>query len=257
MADIFDTYGDRYEELLPEILSDIDTEISVITRQIESGAIDDSKKLEYLLENQAELKSYIENRFNEGYQEAIKGGYSDTIKQTRDVFTSANVDFNIGENQLDFLSQIKRQNALYWGIEASASANLVFNNMLQWAFTGSGAVFEPFRAELDRLGLARYGDTIINTQVSNFYRSTTVLAAEAAGVTRYRYSGPSPDRKFCEHVLKGDRDALGISDVTPSGKGRVYTIEEIRGMDNKQIPDVLRSAGGYNCRHTWIPVSDA
>lgn len=35
--------------------------------------------------------------------------------------------------------------------------------------------------------------------------------------------------------------------------GKVYTQEEIAAMDNGQLPDVLLTCGGYNCRGHWSP----
>lgn len=35
--------------------------------------------------------------------------------------------------------------------------------------------------------------------------------------------------------------------------GLVFTQEEIAAMDNNQLPDVLLTCGGYNCRGSWSP----
>jgi hypothetical protein len=56
----------------------------------------------------------------------------------------------------------------------------------------------------------------------------------------YWYAGPTDAlvRPFCRlHV------------------GKVYTREEIDALDNGQLGEVFLTAGGYNCRHLWMPIS--
>jgi hypothetical protein len=37
--------------------------------------------------------------------------------------------------------------------------------------------------------------------------------------------------------------------------GKVYTKAEIDALDNGQLPNAFLTAGGYNCRHLWAPIS--
>ena len=67
MADIFDTFGERYQELLPSIIKDIEKEIAILTRPLEAGKVSDQLKLQYLIENKAELERYIKERYNQAY----------------------------------------------------------------------------------------------------------------------------------------------------------------------------------------------
>lgn len=93
--------------------------------------------------------------------------------------------------------------------------------------------------------LANYTATEVNTALISFNRTVTAVAAEELGIKRFLYIGPidKVTRKFCRDVL---------TDRTPP----IYTIDEIAGMDNGQALDPLSFGGGYNCRHTWQPVSD-
>lgn len=56
----------------------------------------------------------------------------------------------------------------------------------------------------------------------------------------YWYSGPADGlvRPFCREHL-----------------GKVYTKAEIDALDNGQLGNVFLTAGGYNCRHLWMPIS--
>lgn len=59
--------------------------------------------------------------------------------------------------------------------------------------------------------------------------------AKIAGVV-YRYVGPEQNiRQFCAENLN-----------------KLFTLEEIKKMDNGFDLDVLVYAGGYNCRHRWV-----
>lgn len=255
MAEIFEnTYGDRYESLLPKVISDIEREIARLSDPILNGTVADNQKLTYLLENETELKRYVNDRYGLAYSQSTNGAYADSIEFSKGVFESESIPFGFRQDQLDVMSQLKRRNVLLYNLETGKAADIIFDSMLSWAYSGSAESLAPFEAQVGAMGASRYGSTIINTQIDTFNRSVTAMAAEDAGVTRFRYVGPKPDREFCSHVLNGDRAALGVSGVEPSGEGRVYTIEEINSMDNGQTGDVLRTSGGWNCRHFWVPV---
>lgn len=98
-------------------------------------------------------------------------------------------------------------------------------------------------AIIDNLGDAafRHVKTELNTAGMAFQRLTHIKKAEKAGITKFLYVGPDDERTrpFCaEHV------------------DRVYSLEEIRAMDNGQGLPVEVYGGGYNCRHHWRPISD-
>ena len=62
--------------------------------------------------------------------------------------------------------------------------------------------------------------------------------ATEAGMERFEYVGsPVPERDFCKEHLN-----------------KTYTLEEIEKLDNGQHLNVMTFAGGYNCRHFWLPV---
>lgn len=60
-----------------------------------------------------------------------------------------------------------------------------------------------------------------------------------AGLQFFQYGGSqSPEREFCK-----------------ANVNRIFSLEEIRAMDNGQGLPVEFFCGGYNCRHFWIPVA--
>jgi len=87
----------------------------------------------------------------------------------------------------------------------------------------------------DNCTLAFSPGTIIKAAADRLIR---VKNLEASGWKYLRYAGPSGTvRPFCvEHI------------------GRVYSIDEIKGMVNMFGQPALYYQGGYNCRHRWDPV---
>lgn len=83
--------------------------------------------------------------------------------------------------------------------------------------------------------------TIFDTQVSVVGRQ--IIAAEPTSSARqaYLYVGPADGvvRDWCLEQL-----------------GMVRTQPAIEALDNGQLPNPFVTGGGYNCRHSWLAVSD-
>jgi len=81
--------------------------------------------------------------------------------------------------------------------------------------------------------------TIYDTALSEFSRIAVTSTATGAADEAFMYSGPIDGltRPFCLERV-----------------GRVFTREEIDAMDNLQLDNTLITGGGYNCRHTWLPI---
>jgi hypothetical protein len=82
--------------------------------------------------------------------------------------------------------------------------------------------------------------TEIKTKLSQFGRSITAIAAEEADIDHFLYTGPDDGitRDFCEALVN-----------------KVVTSKQMRRLDNGQSLSVITSGGGYNCRHSWSPVT--
>jgi hypothetical protein len=81
--------------------------------------------------------------------------------------------------------------------------------------------------------------TLYDTAVSTFSRQVGLLHTTGEADELFYYAGPV------------DRDASVLSERV----GKVFSRAEIDQMDNGQLPDVLVTGGGYNCRHTFKAVS--
>ena len=90
-----------------------------------------------------------------------------------------------------------------------------------------------------RLDVAEHtSKTISRTASGGVGNASRIAQAAEAGLTFFRYGGSqSPERPFCkEHINK------------------VYSLVDIRAMDNDQGLPVEFFGGGYNCRHFWVAV---
>ena len=83
--------------------------------------------------------------------------------------------------------------------------------------------------------------TQVRTQLSNYGRTVTAKAAEAYEMDLYLYTGPrdGETRSFCRPLIN-----------------KVVNEKQMRQLDNGQGLPVKTSGGGYNCRHSWSPVTD-
>lgn len=82
-----------------------------------------------------------------------------------------------------------------------------------------------------------WADAVAHTSKIGLSRTKTILQADAAGIKEFKYSGPGAQRDFCKDHL-----------------GNIYTLDEIKRMDNGQGLPVLNFCGGYRCVHRWVPV---
>ena len=94
---------------------------------------------------------------------------------------------------------------------------------------------------LERLGRAKQQHyyTLQNTIRIGIARQGMIERSLESGVKYFRYMGAvAGARPFCRERV-----------------GKVYSIEEIRAMDNGQGLAVEYFCGGWNCRHRWVAFS--
>ncbi len=238
MANLDEFYGDRFTTLLPKVLADVQAELASVYEQILNGSVANEDKLSFLLENETTLKNAIRENFNQGYTTAINGAFADAIQQNKAQAAAAGVEFLFSNDQIQAIANIKQSDLLHFSLRANTEAGNIFDSLVQWAFSGTAETLTPFFVAADQIGIARHGQTIVNTQVRSFFRQLNVMSGINAGVTHYRYSGPSPERPFCASII-----------------GKVFSLKEIQQLDNGQTSNTLVTAGGFNCRHRWIPTT--
>lgn len=99
-----------------------------------------------------------------------------------------------------------------------------------------GELAELIGATSDKAAAHAY--TLAETGAGQYFATLSDRKYNQAGIDRFRYDGPRDKliRPFCRQRI-----------------GKVYTRPQIARMSNGQIPNVMVSRGGFNCRHQWIP----
>lgn len=243
MADFItdvDKYGDKYNSLLAKTLTEIDKEIYAIIKPIKSGKVSLKGRLAYLLENRKTIIDRLKNDTKINFSEATKGGYKKAFQDVERTYKKLKITVPFLETDLEAFKLIKTNALNEMMYHATIDSQQIFQSMVNYSLTGNlKALQTSVLKNLDALKIARYGKTIVDSSLSVFYRTVGGTKGIRAGIEKYRYDGPAPDRIFCTPLIH-----------------RVFTMEEINMMDNHQkgMGDVFFCCGGWNCRHRWTPM---
>ena len=84
--------------------------------------------------------------------------------------------------------------------------------------------------------------TEVKTRISQYGRTVTARIADEVGLTNYLYTGPRDGltRPFCKALIN-----------------KVVDDKQMSKLRNGQGLAVKTSCGGYNCRHSWSPVTES
>lgn len=114
-----------------------------------------------------------------------------------------------------------------------------------WRSTVDGVLgLRPVPDLVDELAMVtdvsvRQARTLHDTAVSTYGRSVEQLGLPGEAADRFLYIGPddTETRPFCKELV-----------------GEILTRDEISALDNGQLPNVLLTGGGYNCRASspWL-----
>jgi len=151
---------------------------------------------------------------------------------------------SIPKELVDALKARQRDHFAFLGQEAMDRLDQVLLDQMLTA-TSRGSALAAIRGVITgdypwgkRRGLYEWhAGTYARTAHMQFSRSVQASQAEKYGIKQFIYLGPIDDitRKFCiQHV------------------GKIYSREEIEGMDNGQTGNVFLDGGGWNCRHEFF-----
>ncbi len=181
-------------------------------------------KLRTIFNNEARLRRERKKLFN-------------TLKETFE---------NSVKAELEFMSEEQRA-AIVDGVEKLLSDFTRLERMFDRRITEElkdgikkNKTFEQMRARIDKItrGTKGHAWTLTATGLGAINEAKRIDAAIKQGYEFFKYVGPVPERKFCKEHW-----------------GKVYTVGEIKQMDNGQGLEVLYYRGGYNCTHTWQPLT--
>jgi hypothetical protein len=187
-----------------------------------------------------------------GYPRLIRafvGEFSGTLPFLEEVIqhlgAQVGQEWSINLSRTDDAALVGFQTSIADGLQ-NAVSNVAMAAMTRGMFGVGGLEFGDLVAILSEkletsISAAR---TIADTGMSTFYRTASAAAFEKIQQgqdepIQYKYSGPNDKltRPFCAHLLNVDK---------------VYSREQISGMNNGQLPNVFMTGGGWNCRHQWI-----
>ena len=84
---------------------------------------------------------------------------------------------------------------------------------------------------------ARYAETLANTSLDTYSRAVErVMAEQDPAGTLYVYEGPEDDRTRDECLAMLAAGELTLAEI------------------DAQFPGAFVDGGGFNCRHSWVPV---
>lgn len=172
---------------------------------------------------------------------------NDLIKYTRNTFAITGIDTAFTEKDVKTLHMIQSNISNKFNVIGQNAVRTVVDN-LQQAVMGN-TTYKDLAKNLtdtiigtDKKGglLKRYANVYAHDAMIEMDRGINLMAANNFDAEYFLYSGPVDQvtRDFCaEHA------------------GKVYTKDAINNMSNGVGTDVWTHCGGYNCRHTWLPVS--
>jgi hypothetical protein len=187
-----------------------------------------------------ELKNFL---ISEGLGDSIayfEASQLDIVEMTNKAMKAIDPNFISGDINL-ISSTIQRASASVFDDSVIPSLSKSIKDAVNTV-----AVIGSTKAPLDALAQSFQRATSANTtqarlKISEFGRSVQAINADQAGIDLFMYVGPKDGitRPFCRKLV-----------------GKVLSKSQINKLNNGQgAGPVLTAGGGYNCRHSWSPVS--
>lgn len=234
----------QFESELEGVLRRAEREIARLARQLtaEDGQLVRTRaSLGRALRMRTDIGQAFETAGFRALADRALGGRLDTLAESilsRNAIGAAAADLTpLAAKTIVAFKELRLAELLDWGTSVSTTA---------WRVTVDGVlglrhvddlVLDLGQALDTSLPRAR---TLYDTAVSTFSREVGLVHATGEDDELFLYAGPidSITRPFCRARV-----------------GKVYARDEIDEMDNGQIPNVLITGGGYNCRHVFKRVS--
>lgn len=187
-----------------------------------------------------ELKNFL---ISEGLGESIayfEQSQLDIVQLTNEAMKAIDPNFISGDINI-ISSTIQRTVASVFDDSVIPDLTKAIKNTVN-----SALVIGSTKAPLDALASEFLKSVGRNTtqarlKIAEFGRSTQAINAESAGLDLFLYVGPKDGitRPFCRKLV-----------------GKVLSKSQINRLNNGQgAGPVLTTGGGYNCRHSWTPIS--
>lgn len=241
LASVADTESARFARTLGTALSQLERQLLGLVQQARAGKPGALAKVGRLLQLRRELRTALTTS---GYRRLVERASLDAVERmaqavaSRRAVTGAASLGRVTGARLTALARLMAADLL--GLGDAAAARLW--RAVALAIYGNApepAILAALATELDTT--RAQVQSLFDTQVSIVGRQIVAEADPPEPAQAYLYVGPVDGRvrPFC-------REQLGL----------VYTKDRIDALDNGQLPNVFLTGGGYNCRHSFLAVSD-
>ena len=243
-------------ESLQDRVDDLLNDVPISQQQINEAAVQAILKLL----DERDLRSLSPARLDEAIRQALRPASTQLTSNTQQLVTqrvqtlvSETRDFYaaVGVTVPDRLSDaVRKKEATQRVTEALENGMQIASNNLkretlevveeEIASPGSPsreAIRDRLEDSIDQA--TNVAETHARTSISAYDQEYKDELANEAGLNHLLYAGniQSNSRRFCIAHVDG-----------------VYTREQIDQMQNGQLEPVRTFCGGYNCRHSWVPV---
>lgn len=237
-ADIGGRVSSTFARELQAILKASERELAQLVLDAAAGDTSAAFKAQRAIALRQQVRAVLES---EGYDAMVatstQAAAESLVSAARTVRKAETFLPGAGADGIEALRRLMSADLLAQGDQA---ATAIWRAMSQQVFTTKSTkdIVRELARTLDRSeGQIR---SLFDTQVSIFARQVESVATGDLGPDQpYLYVGPMDNdtRDFCRKRV-----------------GKVFTRRQIDRMDNGQLPNVLLTGGGFQCRHTWIAV---
>lgn len=239
-ATIADSESARFARELGRVLAALERDLLALVQDVRGNKRSALAKVGRLLQLRREVREALDRA---GYRQLVARASIDVVDGMASVAARSRIAEagarlgRVSPARLKTLADLLRADLFGIGEQMAhqvwrASVFAVYTNRPTSVLVGQLAeAIEKTRAQ---------AQTLFDTQVSVIGREI-VAQEETEDGQAFLYVGPSDGvvRAWC-------LDHLGM----------VMTRDRIEALDNGQLPNPFITGGGYNCRHSWLAVSD-
>lgn len=207
------------------------------------GTIENARQIDRIAELQAQVREQLNLL---GYErlsrDFVTKSFAESTSLAADAVHAAGeeaVDLAMKAIPTQALSVLRSLNLSEMGDIGTNTINSIVGGVVRNAIAGESKrkIIADIQDGADKF--ANHAATYADTALSVYDRTVHEAVFRAVGIDRFILEGPKDvkNRQWCaDHV------------------GKVYTRAEIDKMDNgTKLMPVWKYAGGWNCRHVWVP----
>ncbi len=240
-ANVADTESARFARELARVLAVLEKDLLALVQGVRAKDRTVLARMGRLLTLRKEIRQAVADA---GFSGLVTRASIDAVSRMADAATGSRLVTaaaslgRVSPARLEALAKLMRADLL--GIGDVLAQSLWRASMLGiYTQTPTAKIVASLAKQIDKS--RAQAQTLFDTQVSIVGRQIVADAPTESDQQAYMYVGPVDGvvRSWCLDRI-----------------GTVYTQDRIEAMDNGQLPNPFLTGGGYNCRHSWMAVSD-